>query len=289
MWTLFALAPVCEALSQPEQEKLLSSRAASDVHPPNHGDSSVHVGVSGRANLMRAEAKTSTGSEEHKDPNGGFDAAEAAVYWGKDLNASNEVSHCIATAINTFAVDEGYRSIADYGAGLGGFGMFLKQQGIPEVHCYDADPIVVKTSGGLCQTVDLGKEQPSLPKVDLAMTLEVGEHIPKEFEQSFLNNLAEAGTKAVVVSWAHPGQGGTRHVNEQPQWYIADQLRQRGYALDRYRTEAMRTSAQGCHEWWYSQNTMAFKKRDASAGHWWDPWREAWTDKKWLEDHLGPH
>lgn len=212
------------------------------------------------------------------NPNGGFSAGEAAEYWGSDLNPSNQVSECVANAIYSFADAEGYRSLADYGAGLGGFALYFKEKGIPEVYCYDADPVVEKSSKGLCKNVDLGKFQPALPKVDLAMTLEVGEHIPKKFEQHFLDNVASAGTKAVVVSWAHPWQGGTRHVNERPQWYIADQLRQRGYGLDRSRTSLIRTSAHDCKDYFFWQNTMAFKRRSVS-----EDWYDSWSDFFWLK------
>jgi len=213
-----------------------------------------------------------------KDSTGGFNSQEAAAYWGTD--ATNEVSQCIANEISALANAEGYHSIADYGAGLGGYGLYFKGKGIAEVHCYDANPEVAETSKGLCQTVDLGRLQPRLPKVDLAITLEVGEHIPKQFEQNFLDNLASAGTKAIVVSWAHPLQGGTRHVNERSQGYVADQIRHRGYGLDRPWTLALRRAARNCPQWYFVTNPMVFKKRAANDGYWY----ESWCDYFWLSN-----
>ena len=40
------------------------------------------------------------------------------------------------------------------------------------------------------------------------MSLEVGEHIPADYEAIFLDNLARHAKEGVLLSWARPNQGG---------------------------------------------------------------------------------
>jgi len=69
-------------------------------------------------------------------------------------------------------------------------------------------------------------------RFDLALCLDVGEHIPKELCDVFLDNLCGLAD-TLVLSCAPPGQGGDHHVNEQPKrWWIA-RLAEHGFAYQR--------------------------------------------------------
>lgn len=62
---------------------------------------------------------------------------------------------------------------------------------------------------------------------DLAICLEVGEHIPVESAQHLVSGLCKA--KYVLWSAAVPGQNGVNHINEQwPTWW-AEYFRDEGY------------------------------------------------------------
>lgn len=67
---------------------------------------------------------------------------------------------------------------------------------------------------------------------DLALCLEVAEHIPEEFTGTFLGNLT-AFSDRLVLSAAPPGQDGHHHVNEQPRRYWAQKLAALGFAYNR--------------------------------------------------------
>ena len=83
-------------------------------------------------------------------------------------------------------------------------------------------------SGGLCVGgVDLSAPMNWEP-ADLAMSIEVGEHIPKEYEETFIDNIVKSAKKMIVLTWAAPGQGGEGHVNNQTPEYIASQIEKRG-------------------------------------------------------------
>lgn len=62
---------------------------------------------------------------------------------------------------------------------------------------------------------------------DIAVCLEVGEHLPKDAAEELVAGLVQAPW--VLFSAAHPGQGGVDHVNEQwPTWW-ASLFEEHGY------------------------------------------------------------
>jgi hypothetical protein len=61
------------------------------------------------------------------------------------------------------------------------------------------------------------------PKADLAVCLEVLEHLPLDIAESLVSRLTEA-SDFVIFSAAQPGQGGTYHINEQELHYWVDQF-----------------------------------------------------------------
>lgn len=91
---------------------------------------------------------------------------------------------------------------------------------------------------------------------DLILSLEVGEHIPKEHESSFLD-LCAWTTEYSVISWAIPNQGGTGHVNCQTNEYIIDQMKQRGMQFCDTKTNFLRSKSTLP---WFKNTLMVFKK-----------------------------
>lgn len=67
-------------------------------------------------------------------------------------------------------------------------------------------------------------------KFDLAICLEVAEHIEPEFSGVFVNNLAKL-SDVIVLTAAPPGQEGYGHVNCQPQTYWVKKFDAIGYNL----------------------------------------------------------
>jgi hypothetical protein len=75
---------------------------------------------------------------------------------------------------------------------------------------------------------DLEKRVSSPTKSDLAICLEVAEHLSADRGQSLIEDLC-ALAHVVLFSAAVPRQGGTKHINERWQSYWAAQFRERGY------------------------------------------------------------
>jgi hypothetical protein len=60
------------------------------------------------------------------------------------------------------------------------------------------------------------------------LSLEVGEHIPREFEATFLDNVCRHCLVGTVISWADPGPLGIGHVNCHSNDYLERQFADRG-------------------------------------------------------------
>lgn len=71
-----------------------------------------------------------------------------------------------------------------------------------------------------------GIVQDSPPALDMALCLEVAEHLPRKAADGLLDQLSKH--RVVVFSAAIPGQGGLGHVNEQWQSWWAERFAARG-------------------------------------------------------------
>ena len=94
---------------------------------------------------------------------------------------------------------------------------------------------------------------------DLAISMEVAEHLPPERGASFVDDLTRLAP-IVLFSAAIPGQGGTSHVNEQWPSYWDGLFRKRGFrAIDCLRARFWDDPS---IDWWYRQNMFLFVRED---------------------------
>lgn len=92
------------------------------------------------------------------------------------------------------------------------------------------------------------------------LSLEVGEHMPKEAEQTFLDNVCFACNKNLVLSWALPGQPGIGHINCQPHDYIIDQVVKRGFRFLAGNTHSARKHVdKNCD--WFERTLLLFRRK----------------------------
>ena len=108
----------------------------------------------------------------------------------------------------------------------------------------------------LVKNLDLSKEFDLHKKYDVVISLEVAEHIPKQYESIYINNITSHCGKRLVFSWAQPGKGGKGHVNEQDQDYALQVICKRGFNLNSDLSEKLRSSATICH--WFSKTSLVF-------------------------------
>lgn len=104
---------------------------------------------------------------------------------------------------------------------------------------------------------DLNDLQHSFEGYDLAISLEVAEHLPEENADRFVRILTTAAT-SVLFSAAIPWQGGSGHINEQWPEYWIEKFKIAGYsAFDCIRPAIWDDSK---IPFWYKQNTLLFVK-----------------------------
>jgi SAM-dependent methyltransferase len=118
---------------------------------------------------------------------------------------------------------------------------------------------------------------------DLVQSLEVAEHLDAQVADEFVDNLVRHG-KLILFSAAIPGQGGERHINEQPLDYWRNRFLARGYeAFDFVRPQIEKNRR---ISYWYRNNVILYVHRsqiDALP----DPISASWVPSgRPLEDYL---
>lgn len=96
---------------------------------------------------------------------------------------------------------------------------------------------------------------------DVATSMEVAEHLPKESADRYVDLLVQLSNVCVFTA-ATPGQGGTDHVNEQPLSYWISMFESRGFIQDQGLSERWRENWRGtkCVEAFYYKNLMIFRR-----------------------------
>jgi SAM-dependent methyltransferase len=107
--------------------------------------------------------------------------------------------------------------------------------------------------------VDLNAPFTAPHKVDLAMSLEVAEHLKPESAQSLVRSLSSV-SDVVLFSAAFSGQGGVNHINERYHSYWGELFSSNGFAaFDMFRPKFWTVEAV---EPWYRQNTFLYVRRN---------------------------
>ena len=146
-------------------------------------------------------------------------------------------------------------SVLDVGCGNGSYTRHFLDEDIP-CQCFDGNPNTNTISNGLCNVADLTKQQ-TFEVADWVLCLEVGEHIPQEYESTFLQNIITHSRKGIVLSWGIPGQPGDGHINCRPNSYVISLIEKNGYLLDEEISSKLRQSSK---LWWFKNTILVFRK-----------------------------
>jgi SAM-dependent methyltransferase len=153
-------------------------------------------------------------------------------------------------------------SVIDVGCGTGAWLSAFLEHGIDDVLGLDAayvDHALLRIPPEKFRSVDLVNPFSVSRRFDLALSLEVAEHLPTARSPGFVRDVV-ALAPVVLFSAAIPGQGGQGHLNEQwPEYWLA-LFEEHGYRLvDAVRTRFWDNRAV---EPWYSQNSFFFVAED---------------------------
>jgi tryptophanyl-tRNA synthetase len=133
--------------------------------------------------------------------------------------------------------------VADFGCGKGQYVRALRESEISAIGI-DGNPHVKEMfePDAICQ--DLAVEFDLGRTFMYSLCIEVGEHIPKRFQDVLLDTLVRHTEQEMVLTWAVPGQAGRGHVNCQPNAAIVAEMQRRGWRYRKRISERMRRIAQ---------------------------------------------
>jgi len=153
-------------------------------------------------------------------------------------------------------------SVVDVGCGDGSWLDVFRKLGVEEILGIDGeymDRNLLQIPQDRFRPADLSRPFEVERVFDLAISLEVAEHLPPESASAFVASLCGLAP-AVLFSAAIPFQGGNHHLNEQWPDKWAELFGEHGYlAVDFVRKRVWQNEAV---EWWYAQNTLLFVRRD---------------------------
>lgn len=152
------------------------------------------------------------------------------------------------------------QSVVDIGCGTGTWLSVFKTKGASKVLGVDGSNVDVAQlhidliefrALDLTQPIRLGE------KFDLAVCLEVAEHLPEASSDTLVDTLCHL-SNTILFSAALPQQGGQNHINEQPFDYWREKFNQKGYVWkDVFRAVIWNDSR---IDSWYRQNMFLIEK-----------------------------
>jgi SAM-dependent methyltransferase len=156
-------------------------------------------------------------------------------------------------------------SVIDVGCGLGTFLKAFKDLGVQDVLGIDGpwvkrDLLHKYVTPAEFKEADLETSIQLNRKFDLAISVEVAEHLSEKRADGFVDDLCKLSDQ-ILFSAAIPGQGGDHHINEQWIAYWRNKFEVRGYVmLDLFRTSLWNNPDVF---WWYRQNMFLFVKKNS--------------------------
>ena len=129
------------------------------------------------------------------------------------------------------------------------------------VKAFDGNPNTPALTRGLGEVQDFTMPL-DLGARDWVLCLEVGEHIPHRYENTFIENLDRHNKKGIVLSWAVRGQKGDGHVNCLNNNEVIPMIERLGYELDAKASMKLRESCSLYPKdgYWFRDTLMVFRR-----------------------------
>jgi len=173
---------------------------------------------------------------------------------------SRESAQVVAPIILELAPAE---RIVDVGCGVGTWLSVFASNGVQDGRGYDGDYVErdqFQASWDWFRPIDLVEPPTPDETYDLAVSLEVGEHLPTAASSRYVEFLTSLAP-VVVFSAAIPLQGGTNHVNEQWPSFWASRFADHGYVpVDAIRPRIWHDDRV---RFWYRQNMLFYVQESA--------------------------
>ena len=186
--------------------------------------------------------------------------AETGFWNGETAHNHHVHSENLSQWIYDFCLKHEIKYVTDFGCGLGEYLAKLSPIMYYLVGVEGSIPKQVKFDNivEIDLTTDL-KDKEILLTSELAISLEVGEHIPADFMGVYLDNITFHCEKYLITSWAVRGQAGFGHVNCLDNEEILPEFEKRGFELMESETKEVRGVIEDKAHWF--RNTLfVFKK-----------------------------
>lgn len=175
--------------------------------------------------------------------------------WTQDEAYAHAFSYYTAKYIGDYFEKD--KPMFDLGCGKGTYLKYLEDRGFAEC---------VGIEGSLLKDVDFNDiwvgdltAPIAIPYPGNVISIEVFEHIPKEFEAIFVDNICKLCSGKLVLSVAVKGQPGLGHVNCQNNDYIIDLFESKGFKFHPERTAEIRSKVEPHVD--YLRNTLMVFER----------------------------
>ena len=149
-----------------------------------------------------------------------------------------------------------FRSVVDVGCGVGTWLAACAELGLTDLLGIDGDyidPSTLVIDRNRFMAHDLTVPLNVAKRYDLAISMEVAEHLPESAADVFVRSLCSL-SDATLFSAAVPGQGGNNHINEQWPEYWGRKFGQYGFhMIDCIRPEIWEDESVAS---WYRQNAF---------------------------------
>jgi SAM-dependent methyltransferase len=159
------------------------------------------------------------------------------------------------------------KSVLDVGCGVGTWLAAFRKLGVREIQGIDGSKIddeFLYVPRDRIDIQDLEQIKSDGKKYDLAISLEVAEHISPENAGNFVKYLTDSSS-LILFSAAIPHQDGANHINTRPLKYWADKFAEQGFkCLHIMRPMFFEKSDEVFDvEYWYLSNMIVFASGDA--------------------------
>jgi hypothetical protein len=153
-------------------------------------------------------------------------------------------------------------SVVDIGCGLGSWLSVFAKHGAGDILGVDGDWVdkeMLNIPQEQFHKADLTRPLRLDKRYDLALSLEVAEHLPESAADTFVQSLVDASDH-IIFSAAVPFQGGQNHINEQqPSYWITKFASHHYHCYDALRPIIWND---GEIAYWYRQNILIFSKKE---------------------------
>lgn len=172
----------------------------------------------------------------------------------------------LANWISGYYLPDKDKQLIDFGCGMGDYLKNFETHGFTNIYGFEGLPPV--GSRNYVLQFDLTNPITNHPMYTHlkesaynTLCLEVGEHIPPQYESIFLDNITDLTKNKIILSWALVGQAGHGHVNCLNNDDVIKRMDERGFDYLAEDTEIIRQNVDDFAPWFYN-TLMIFKRRN---------------------------